>query len=325
MLGIVVVSLISKNSLSMEKSTSRDNDAIRCLTVDSIKHQTAVGEINDKISIYNNNNATKTKKSIKVATNFGCAVQFTNKGSQVATTSIEDTDLLSYDIECKQLLGRLMVSAHSVTTLAATNLSSLVATVDNTNAYLCDLNKGKIVATFPQTTQQYNLALSISQDEQWIANAQNMNTIYVWNTRKYSEPTIILEQSGHWPYSVAFNPDNSLLASGGDNEDPGHYGYTYPVYLWDVSTGKIMYTFDDATNNIMKVKFSDDGAHLMCASMDNKVRVYEVATGEKVEEIDFWVTPFADFDVKNNEAVGQHNYELQVKDIPLTKKHPHQD
>jgi WD40 repeat protein len=71
--------------------------------------------------------------------------------------------------------------------------------------------------------------------------------------------------------ALAFSPDGSLLATGGD---------AGIIYLWDVATGTVVRRFVGHTNMIERaLAFSPDGRYLASGSFDRTVRIWDVATG----------------------------------------------
>src|SRR5262249_39122065 len=72
--------------------------------------------------------------------------------------------------------------------------------------------------------------------------------------------------------SVAFNKAGTLLAS--------FYGPT--VKIWDVKTGRVRQTLQGHATQLSSVNFSPDGRHLVSASLDGVIKVWDVATGKPI-------------------------------------------
>lgn len=71
--------------------------------------------------------------------------------------------------------------------------------------------------------------------------------------------------------SISFNPDFSLLASGGrDNL----------IKFWDLTSGKQIGMLIGHEKPVMSVSFSPDGTWLASGSGDNTVRLWGVAHAE---------------------------------------------
>lgn len=81
--------------------------------------------------------------------------------------------------------------------------------------------------------------------------------------------------------SVAFTPDNAVLASvAGNTED-------FNIYLWDVTSGEAVGTLSGHSNIVWNVAFSPDGRMLASVSSDNTAKVWDWDNGELLKSLDF--------------------------------------
>ena len=76
-------------------------------------------------------------------------------------------------------------------------------------------------------------------------------------------------------YSVAFSPDGKTLAAGSDEFDKR-------VWLWDLSTRRVMDQLSGHTSAVRSVAFSPDGALLATGSSDRTVRIWNLSTGQEL-------------------------------------------
>jgi WD40 repeat protein len=70
--------------------------------------------------------------------------------------------------------------------------------------------------------------------------------------------------------SVAFSPDDRLLAAAGTSED---------VHLWQLIDGQELFTLKGHKNWVLSVAFSPDSQLLASAGEDNKIRLWDVRNG----------------------------------------------
>src|SRR5262249_38999239 len=74
--------------------------------------------------------------------------------------------------------------------------------------------------------------------------------------------------------SIAFSPDGKLLATGGALYDEA-------IRLWDVETGKNLWTIPDQ-GYVTSVAFAPDGKSLASGSTDKTCRMWSVSTGKEI-------------------------------------------
>jgi WD40 repeat protein len=81
--------------------------------------------------------------------------------------------------------------------------------------------------------------------------------------------------------SVAFSPDGTILASaGGNNED-------FAIWLWEVSSGESLGTFDGHSGIVWGLAFSPDGQMLVSVSSDATAKVWDWRAGTLIKSLDF--------------------------------------
>jgi RNA polymerase sigma factor (sigma-70 family) len=80
---------------------------------------------------------------------------------------------------------------------------------------------------------------------------------------------------------LAFSPDGKTLASGGNHLVPDDR----IVYLWDITTGKLLRQFLGHGHSILHLAFSPDGKTLVSASRDQTIRFWNVTTGKEVRRL----------------------------------------
>lgn len=166
-----------------------------------------------------------------------------------------------------------------VPTLAATTTPLPPVTPTVAHTPLAAL--GTVPITAANATQVRELAhlnkdvihrIQLSPDGKTLALVDGSLHIWFYNTAQLSADPRLVDASSH-VVSIAFSPDGSLLASGGDQADK-------TVRLWDVHNGQLKTTLSGHTDSVQTVAFSPDGSLLASGSDDNTVRLWDLHSGQ---------------------------------------------
>lgn len=88
-------------------------------------------------------------------------------------------------------------------------------------------------------------------------------------------------QGGDTPRSVAFSPDNSVVAEAGGNSDD------FAIRLWDVPTGQPIGVMGGHDSYVADLAFSPDEQLLVSVSNDGTAKVWNWRTGEEIKRLEF--------------------------------------
>jgi WD40 repeat protein len=82
-------------------------------------------------------------------------------------------------------------------------------------------------------------------------------------------------------WSVSYSPDGKNLAGGIGTIMSLFTGKDNTVRIWNVNSGKVIYTFTEHSAHVKSVAFSPDGQTLVSASDDKTIKLWDVSTGQK--------------------------------------------
>jgi WD40 repeat protein len=102
--------------------------------------------------------------------------------------------------------------------------------------------------------------------------------VQVWRT---SDGTSIFTLNhAHQVLSAAVSPDSSIAATGTCAMTLNEQCTEGSIWLWDLSTGRLINRLADFPSMVETVAFSTDGSLLLAASRDGMLRVYDTSNYE---------------------------------------------
>jgi len=125
---------------------------------------------------------------------------------------------------------------------------------------------------FPNLHHDTILDVAFSSDGRFLATCGYDMQIKLISLEPQANPpsTRTLKEHSDAVYAVAFSPDSKMLASCSADR---------AVKVWDVASGKLLYTLGDATDWLYTLAWSPDGKLLASGGVDKSIRVYEVGPG----------------------------------------------
>jgi WD40 repeat protein/predicted Ser/Thr protein kinase len=137
---------------------------------------------------------------------------------------------------------------------------------------------GRVVCTIKLRIGEAGL-LAVSPDRTRVAVSQmamGETLIAIYDTSSGEERATCTVGAG-LVYALAFSPDGSRLAAGGDDR---------VIHIWDAATGKELPRCEGHTSKVLSIAFRQDrqdGLRLVTASHDGTVRQWNAQTGKQVE------------------------------------------
>lgn len=125
---------------------------------------------------------------------------------------------------------------------------------------LRDLLTGKVVKTVPGL----NGSLTVSPDGRYFATLWRGFGIYLAHLAS-DRPSSLLRSTGPLGTALAFSPDNTVLANGGQDQ---------VIRLWNVAEGQEAGRLLGHLDSITDLAYSPDGSLLASASMDHTIQLW---------------------------------------------------
>lgn len=165
------------------------------------------------------------------------------------------------------------------------HLSQVVAlglTPDNQTLISCGGDNSLKIWDVNRATEKQNIAvaaavtcLAISPDGQLFVTGGLETQLMIRSTNNGQVIRSLNNNSG--VLSVAFSPDGNLLATG---------GFNCHLKLWDLTTGKEIYTLMGHSDRVSKVMFSNDGRTLISCGWDCSIKSWKLATGKIIHSLE---------------------------------------
>lgn len=120
-------------------------------------------------------------------------------------------------------------------------------------------------------------SLTFAPDGRSVALGDMAGIIRMWNLPASSEPAPPMGHSPEECWSVAFSPDGTRLASGGDNEKSPEC-----LRVWDVATRKTVWTSRGHEALVSCVAYAPDGTRLASGGYDHTARLWDAVAGREL-------------------------------------------
>ena len=192
---------------------------------------------------------------------------FSTDGVLLASGARDEVNL--WDVAARQRMASLEGHTGSVFSVSfSPDGTYLVSGSRDGEIKLWDVATGEEVATLESPDPITSLAFS--PDGATVASAGSNRTVRLWDLATQTQSASLSSQS-YRVLSLSFgSPDGGILAVG--NVDG-------TVTLWDVATQEVAANLEGHGGAVHSVAFSSDGATLLSAAVDGKVRLRDMETG----------------------------------------------
>lgn len=211
-------------------------------------------------------------------------VSATPAPTQAASTDIPRNTEVTAQPTAITNKGEIAILSVSVRDLAFSPDGKILASVSKKGAILLqDVATGQIVGQLLDENDADVSNIAISPDGALLAagycpgfNAQGAcvrGVIILWSLRTLQPIGQPLRGYTNWVNIVAFSPDGSILASGGENG---------VVILWDVASREPIRQVTREPSTVLSLAFSPDGKLLAIPDRNGAIRLWNGVTGESV-------------------------------------------
>ena len=238
------------------------------------------------------------------------AIAFSPDGKQVASAS-EYAMVHIWDVETGAVLHTFPGYIDIVAAIAFSSDGKMVASAHrDATVRLWDVMTGAEFQTLRENTPFIN-ALAFSPDDKQVASASWFNIVLLWDV---ATGAVLQKFLGHTRQvtTIIFSLDSKLVASASQDRTVRLWNaatgtnlkvlkvHTMPVgdirislspdgkqvvsashriaRLWNTETGDALQTLEGHTGVISSVMFSSDGKHVVSASFDNTLRLWDAVT-----------------------------------------------
>ncbi len=159
--------------------------------------------------------------------------------------------------------------------IAWTDSTHIIGASDDQKVYVWNMTfqdnstQGNATSLSHHNSTRTLTAAAWSPNEQFIATAEDNNTISVWSALTGAT---VATYSGHSQIvrALAWSPNGKFIASAGDDQT---------VQVWNATTGTAIFTYHGHTARVNALAWSPDGKRIASASDDKTVQVWGANNG----------------------------------------------
>ena len=192
--------------------------------------------------------------------------------SSIPKSEPERFSLSNQQVETWKCVKTLKEHSAAVNAIAISpDGKTFVSGSNDRNVNLWDLNKGKRLYTFVGQAEAV-LSVAISPDGTTLVSGCVDCKISTWklDTKAFDKTFFYLNSPyshNGLVYSVAFSPDNRIIASASSDKT---------IRIWGRYTGELKRILNGHTDTVLSVAFSPDGKNLVSGSADKTIRIWNL-------------------------------------------------
>jgi WD40 repeat protein len=233
-------------------------------------------------------------------------VQFSVDNSQVWTLAYDNL-IRVWDVATGEVIAEIPITPGGMTAIGFNPDGTLLAASGMSDHIIHFWDTTTWQETMRWQDDRVNQTLAFSPDGAWLATGGEGDfSVHVWNLSKDDKTVTPLEFHTATVNSLTFSTDGKYLASGSSDET---------VRVWDMTTGKEVYTISGFNALVESVTFTTDDTTLLVGTYDNQVRFYNVSSGEQVGDFTADVDGLTSLIINNDTSqmglVGSFTWRVQ--------------
>lgn len=197
-------------------------------------------------------------------------IAFSIDGQRI--TSIDEQNLISvWEIKTRKVVNTFMTKIYMTGLFPAFSPdgNQVVVSDDANTMKVWDVNSGKELLT---VKGQGISKAALSPSGKLLAVTEfNSGVIKLFDFSSGKEISTLKGPFGNW--SVGFSPDGEQLAAGTISGD---------LSLWEVKTGRQIFTAQGHARGVISLSFTPDGNRIATGGFDNKVKIWDSRTGQEL-------------------------------------------
>jgi len=198
---------------------------------------------------------------------------YTADGRRILTTGADGTMKL-WDAAYRTLVRTIELDDGPATALALNGSRALTGHA-NGKVVLWDIDRAEKLITV-QRNEANIWAVAFTGDPDRFAAASHDWKITLWDARQSSAPLHVLEGHENAVQSLAYAPQQLLLASGGADKT---------VRLWNLDTLTLKRAYRGPRDFVTSVRFSRSGKLLAAGALDGRIQIWSVMSSRRLRAL----------------------------------------